>query len=96
MPYVPGPSSAPSARGAAVPVHPVQAERPSVSQAERSTVVGETVDLAHELAALRKLHVTNMVFAGAAMVFALLAAGLAGYVAWTLFMVTAALHDALN
>lgn len=60
------------------PVQPTTTigQRPTVAQAPAPTgqvVVGDPVDLAHELGELRKLHYTNLAFSGLAMFFAFFA-----------------------
>jgi hypothetical protein len=92
MPYVPGQSTAPI--GPPVPaLSPVQ---PSAPPPPAPVVVGNSVDLAHELSELRKLHYANLVTSGAALIFAMLAAAFAGYTAYYVYGFVDALQKAFG
>jgi hypothetical protein len=88
VPYVAGPSAAPVSPpvGRGPSDHPAM-PRPEPAGAVAAPIVGETVDLAHELAALRKLQTTTALIAGVTLVLALVSvvmSGFVAYVAWTL------------
>lgn len=59
-------------------------------------VVGDPVDLAHELSELRKFHYANLAVSGAALAFALLAAVFAGYTAYYVYGFVDALQKAFG
>ncbi|MFG2044422.1 hypothetical protein [Dactylosporangium sp. NPDC048998] len=86
VPYVPGPASP-------APYAPPNGSKP---QPAPGPVVGATVDLAHELAALRKLQSTNLVLAGLTLVMALAGAVFSGFVAYELWQFLGALHRAFG
>ena len=86
VPYVPGPSTAPISP----PVPP-----PTPAPAG-PVVMGASVDLAHELAELRRLHYANLLLTGLTALFALLAAGLAGYTAYYVYSFVDALQKAFG
>lgn len=93
IPYVTGPSSpAPSAQHREHHTAP----QPVAAVATNPVVVGESVDLAHELGALRKLQMTTMSLAGLALLFAFFAALFSGFVAYELWNFLGALHKALD
>lgn len=89
LPYVPGPSTAPISPPAPASS---QVQPPPAAQ----VVVGDPVDLAHELAEIRKLHYANLALGGFVLVVALLAAAFAGYTAWYVYHFVDALQRAFG
>jgi hypothetical protein len=85
VPYVPGPASP-------APVHPAQAPAPQ----QNHVVVGATVDLAHELAQLRKLGYTSVALLAGTLLFSIVAAVSSGFVAWVVYRFLDALNKAFG
>jgi hypothetical protein len=107
VPYVPGPSSAPPSSPTAARAAPSRSRdwdgpaqyQPAAVTAAPSAgpvVVGEPVDLAHELGALRKLQMTTMSLAGLALLFAFFATIFSGFVAYELWRFLGALDKAFG
>lgn len=84
VPHVPGPTYRPAVAA------------PHAQPAAAGPVVGASVDLAHELAALRKLQTTTLLAAGVTAVFAVFAAVFSGFVAYVLWTFLGALHKAFG
>jgi hypothetical protein len=93
VPYVPGPTGPSRTAPQPQPAQPQPTPAPMTGPAG-GQIVGESVDLARELRSIRKLGMWTMGIASMAMVFAVLAALLAGYLTYTLISIQIALHDA--
>lgn len=100
VPVVPGP---PAQQPVLVAQHPDLSNPTHVSHLPapaRTTagpvLVGEAVDLAHELNQLRKLATTNAMLTGVTLVLALFAVIFAGFVAYELWRFLAALEKAFG
>lgn len=92
LPYVPGPSTAPIS-----PPAPASSQvQPLPPQPAAQVVVGNPVDLAHELAELRRFHYANLAVSSMALLLALLAAVFAGYTAYYVYSFVDALQKAFG